>query len=210
MAGPPARSSADSDGYIMSGVRLTWSLTPHSPAGSVAPEPRRHLSEVDRPPAGPQSGRVDSSPPAPDSRGLTGQDLLLSRTMLSNHELPYVGRFACDWLRLATTDPHAAHAFECTPASRQMALFSGHLQPTCGVSVLTHGRTCAVAARWFPHIARTKFRRGRRAPARCLRLPGQGPGRCPRDQPASARPHRPPWPGRTVGPSPLHRPLGHR
>src|SRR4051812_32653472 len=38
-----------------------------------------------------------------------GQDLLLSRTMLSNHGLPYVGRFACDWLRLATTDPHAAH-----------------------------------------------------------------------------------------------------
>jgi hypothetical protein len=26
--------------------------------------------------------------------------------MLSNHELPYVGRFACDWHRLATTDPH--------------------------------------------------------------------------------------------------------
>ena len=32
--------------------------------------------------------------------------------MLSNHELPYVGRFACDWLRLATTDPHAAHPIE--------------------------------------------------------------------------------------------------
>jgi hypothetical protein len=29
--------------------------------------------------------------------------------MLSNHELPYVGRFACDWLRLATTDPDAIH-----------------------------------------------------------------------------------------------------
>lgn len=29
--------------------------------------------------------------------------------MLSNQKLPYVGRFACDWLRLATTDPHAVH-----------------------------------------------------------------------------------------------------
>jgi len=33
------------------------------------------------------------------------QGLLLSRTMLSNHWLPYVGRFACGWHRLATTDP---------------------------------------------------------------------------------------------------------
>jgi hypothetical protein len=38
-----------------------------------------------------------------------GQGLPLSRTMLSNQELPYVGRFACDWLRLATTDPGATH-----------------------------------------------------------------------------------------------------
>ncbi len=198
------------DGYIMSGVRLTWSLTPHSPAGSVAPESRRHLSEVDRPPAGPQSGRVDSSPPAPDSRGLTGQDLLLSRTMLSNHELPYVGRFACDWLRLATTDPHAAHAFECTPASRQIAVSNGHLQPTSDVSVLTQGRTYADAASCFPHVSHTELRRDRRAPARSLRLQVQGPGRCPRDQQATARPHRPPWPNRSVGPSPLRRRLGHR
>src|SRR5437868_12501154 len=29
--------------------------------------------------------------------------------MLSNEELPYVGRFAYGWHRLATTDPHAAH-----------------------------------------------------------------------------------------------------
>ena len=53
--------------------------------------------------------RIISSPPAPDSREPDGQVLLLSRTMLSNHELPYVGRFACDWLRLATTDPQTAH-----------------------------------------------------------------------------------------------------
>jgi len=59
--------------------------------------------------------RVIPSPPAPDSRGHHGQDLLLSRTMLSNHELPYVGRFACDWLRLATTDPHVAHTASIRP-----------------------------------------------------------------------------------------------
>lgn len=41
----------------------------------------------------------------PPRIGETGrQDLLLSRTMISNNELPYVGRFACDWHRLATTD----------------------------------------------------------------------------------------------------------
>jgi len=51
-----------------------------------------------------------SSPPAPDSRGPGGQGLRLSRTMLSDHKSPYVGRFACDWHRLSTTDPHAAHA----------------------------------------------------------------------------------------------------
>ena len=28
--------------------------------------------------------------------------------MLSDHKSPYVGRFACDWPRLSTTDPHAA------------------------------------------------------------------------------------------------------
>ena len=59
-------------------------------------------------------GRVIPSPPVPDSRERHGQVLLLSRTMLSNHELPYVGRFACDWLRLATTDPHVAHRVQCT------------------------------------------------------------------------------------------------
>ena len=52
--------------------------------------------------------RIASSPPAPDSRERGGQDLPLSRTMLSDHKSPYVGRFACDWPRLSTTDPHAA------------------------------------------------------------------------------------------------------
>jgi len=56
----------------------------------------------------PQS-RLAPSPPEADNRPLDGQGLLLSRTMLSNHGLPYVGRFACDWHRLATTDPHEAH-----------------------------------------------------------------------------------------------------
>src|SRR5947209_7797844 len=34
--------------------------------------------------------------------------------MLSIHGLPYVGRFACGWPRLSTTDPHTA-IVECTP-----------------------------------------------------------------------------------------------
>ena len=46
-----------------------------------------------------------------------GQGLPLSRTMLSNHELPYVGRFACDWHRLATTDPSATHIGSLRPWS---------------------------------------------------------------------------------------------
>jgi hypothetical protein len=33
-----------------------------------------------------------------------GQDLLLNRAMLSVFYAPYVGRFARDWHRLATTD----------------------------------------------------------------------------------------------------------
>src|SRR4029077_18453942 len=49
-----------------------------------------------------------------EDRHHVGQVLLLSRTMLSNHGLPYVGRFACDWHRLATTDPHGRTG-KCTP-----------------------------------------------------------------------------------------------
>src|SRR5580658_7123247 len=59
-------------------------------------------------PNGTMLARIASSPPAPDSRGRGGQGLPLSRTMLSDHKSPYVGRFACDWPRLSTTDPHAA------------------------------------------------------------------------------------------------------
>ena len=49
------------------------------------------------------------SPPRTEGRSVGGQGLLLSRTMLSNQGLPYVGRFAYGWHRLATTDPHTAH-----------------------------------------------------------------------------------------------------
>jgi hypothetical protein len=55
------------------------------------------------------------SPPGTDNRHGEGQGLRLNRTMLSNHKLPYVGRFACDWLRLATTDPDAAHVMIVRP-----------------------------------------------------------------------------------------------
>ena len=91
-------------------MRLTWSLTPHSPAARLARRRRRPAGVTASGPYGASVARIPSSPPAPEDRGLGGQGLLLSRTMLSNHKLPYVGRFACDWPRLATTDPHAAHA----------------------------------------------------------------------------------------------------
>src|SRR6516165_6976944 len=101
-------------------VRLTWSLTPHSPAARVT---RRHRRPGDgvtvaTAPNGATLARIASSPPAPDSRGRGGQDLPLSRTMLSDHKSPYVGRFACDWPRLSTTDPHAARPRMLTPARR--------------------------------------------------------------------------------------------
>src|SRR6202453_3837749 len=69
-----------------------------------APAVRRRAAT----PNGTLLARITSSPPAPDSRGRSGQGLPLSRTMLSDHKSPYVGRFACDWPRLSTTDPHAA------------------------------------------------------------------------------------------------------
>ena len=98
-------------------VRLTWSLTPHSPAARVT---RRHRRPgVTAVPNGAMVARIASSPPAPDSRGRSGQGLPLSRTMLSDHKSPYVGRFACDWPRLSTTDPHAArpHARGAAPTA---------------------------------------------------------------------------------------------
>ena len=48
--------------------------------------------------------------------------------MLSNHELPYVGRFACGWLRLATTDPGATHAGSLRPLYRSDAYVSEALR----------------------------------------------------------------------------------
>jgi hypothetical protein len=89
-------------------VRLTWSLTPHSPAARLTHRYRRPVGVTARGPNGTSTARIPSSPTAPGDRELAGQGLPLSRTMLSNHKLPYVGRFACDWPRLATTDPHAA------------------------------------------------------------------------------------------------------
>ena len=72
--------------------------------------------------------RIASSPPAPDSRGRSGQGLPLSRTMLSDHKSPYVGRFACDWPRLSTTDPHAARAH--ARARPALLLLDGSGAPT--------------------------------------------------------------------------------
>ena len=78
---------------------LTWSLPPHSPAVTVGGP----LVAAKGP--APPAPHLSSSPPRADSRPVDGQGLLLSRTMLGNHGLPYVGRFACGWRRLATTDP---------------------------------------------------------------------------------------------------------
>src|SRR5580698_9029029 len=63
------------------------------------------------------------SPSGTGNRCGDGQGLLLSRTMLSNHKLPYVGRFACDWLRLATTDPDAAHISTVRPRGAEVPEF---------------------------------------------------------------------------------------
>ena len=65
-----------------------------SGAGDRLVPPRPHLAP-----------RLVPSPAGTANRCRTGQDLRLNRTMLSDHESPYVGRFACDWHRLATTDP---------------------------------------------------------------------------------------------------------
>src|ERR1700690_4349063 len=70
-------------------------------------------------PTTPTTACFDPSLSNTESRCPDRQGLLLSRTMLSNHELPYVGRFACDWLRLATTDPDAAHGTNHTPRFRE-------------------------------------------------------------------------------------------
>src|ERR1700734_2237845 len=78
------------------------------PAGREGAAPPRAAQRRAATPNGTLSARIASSPPTPDSRGYSGQGLPLSRTMLSDHKSPYVGRFACDWHRLSTTDPHAA------------------------------------------------------------------------------------------------------
>lgn len=67
-------------------IRLTWFLTPHSPAGRFA-----HKSIA----------------PHYCSSRLFRQDLHLRRTMLTSHSLAYVDRFACVWHRLSTTDSYA-------------------------------------------------------------------------------------------------------
>ena len=63
-------------------ARLTWSLTPHPPAGAFA------APDLARP------RRLRPSPGEP------GQDLHLNRAMLSDQGSPYVGRFARGWHRL--------------------------------------------------------------------------------------------------------------
>jgi hypothetical protein len=96
-------------------------LAPHSPAEELTV---RSVGDHDRDPATPMQNRLTPSPPGTDSRCHDEQGLRLSRTMLSNHKLPYVGRFACDWHRLATTDPDASHRIRCY--ARGARMFSPH------------------------------------------------------------------------------------
>jgi len=103
--------SLESDRFLKSsGIRLTWSLTPHPPAARIATWHRRPPSDDPSAPSRRASPRRHRLP----SIGRSGQGLHLSRTMLSNQKLPYVGRFACDWLRLSTTDPDAARTSNLT------------------------------------------------------------------------------------------------
>jgi len=85
-------------------ARLTWSLTPHSPAeASHRPHrPARNQAQIGLDPKMPH-WRVDSGdashllPMSPGTIPGSRQDLPLSRTVLSNQWLPYVDPFACDW-----------------------------------------------------------------------------------------------------------------
>ena len=68
-------------------ARLTWSLTPHSPAGMSADGPDVAM--------GPPTRTLSRT-----SSRRTGQGLLLNRSMLGDQGSPYVGRFARGWHRL--------------------------------------------------------------------------------------------------------------
>ena len=86
-------------GYFDTRIRLTWSLTPHAPAGGFAPKlcsPLLPLSTVSRRP-----------------------DLLLSRTMLTDALVRLRGSFC---LRLASTcnhRPEFGHLYQYKPFARE-------------------------------------------------------------------------------------------
>ena len=107
-------------------------------------------------PNGTVLARIASSPPAPDSRGRSGQGLPLSRTMLSDHKSPYVGRFACDWPRLSTTDPHAARRHPTPGRSPAAQERSSPPRPRPGCTQFSDSCRCArdcqrhALAEWHP------------------------------------------------------------
>ena len=75
----------------MQSERLTWSLTPHSPAGAFA-------------------HKDSASPLLTLSEEIFGrQDLLLRRAMLAGLLPVYVDRFARAWHRLSTADTSELH-----------------------------------------------------------------------------------------------------
>ena len=73
-------------------TRLTWSLTPHPPAGGFAP--KQHAPHWN-----------------PSRAQCARPDLQLDRTMITDILPAYVDRFACGWHRLATTNPDARNQY---------------------------------------------------------------------------------------------------
>lgn len=58
-------------------------------------------------------------------------DLLLDRTMITGLFPAYVGRFACDWHRLATTDPIKANGHIIIHFARKGKPFFRFISPFC-------------------------------------------------------------------------------
>ena len=218
VAGPPGRSVMGWDGWIRERRAADLVFDPTLACrGSRGRAPAAPTVSGRAPSGATRWHASSSSPPAPDSRGRHGQVLLLSRTMLSNHELPYVGRFACDWLRLATTDPHAAHGYEPTPAIAESELrveftSSPGRHPTDNTARATRSETWPARARDRPASSGLGRRAAQASPAPAQASPaartlldvvehghGTGVDALVAGQVAATR-RRPPGPGRGAGP----------
>lgn len=108
--------------------------------------------------------------------------------MLSNDGLPYVGRFACDWHRLSTTDPHAAMA-QCKPSPSGPA--PGRPTHRLNISKLSARRASATRSAGTQRPWLTQRRAlstsPQRTPPRSGRLAVRSSQDCPEDLINSAR-----------------------